>query len=108
MRKPLPFREAEILMLRNMRLYSPIDPDLGARLGINQWAAIAITYVGQIAGFLAMIWAISLLMYPLLSSPSSSSKVIFVAAILSAFMLGQSLTSYSIYRLWFRCWPAKF
>jgi nitrate reductase gamma subunit len=107
MRKPLPFREAEILILRNMRLYSPIDPNLGALLGINQGAAIVITYAGHIAGFLAVIGSISLLTEPLLTVASSSSKLIFVAALLAAFMLGQSTTSYVSYRFCFRRWPAR-
>jgi hypothetical protein len=107
MPKPLPFRDVALLMLRNTRRYSPIEPDLGERLGLNQRAAVAIAYAGQVAGGLTMVGAIPLLLEPLLSVPTFGSESLFIAAMPCAFVLGQSLISYVIYRAWLRHWQAK-
>jgi uncharacterized protein YqgC (DUF456 family) len=109
MQKPLPFREFAALMLSNVRMYSSTDTDLGRRLGINQTPARAVAYIGQIVGFFTMLAAISLLMDPLLSNPQNVtfSELLFLLAILSAFVTGQLLVSYTLYRFWLSHWPAE-
>jgi hypothetical protein len=108
MQNPLPFREVASLMLRNTRTYSSVDSDLGAQLGIRQRAAIAIAYAGQIAGGAAMIGAIALLTEPLLSDPFTAfSGLLFIVALVAAFISAQSLVSYALYRLGRSYWPAE-
>ncbi len=109
MQKPLPFREFSALMLSNVRMYSSVDAGLGRCLGINQTPARAVAYIGQVVGFLVMLAAMSLLMDPLLSNPHNVafSEFLFLLAIFSAFVAGQLLVSYALYRFWLSHWPAE-
>ncbi|QSX74719.1 hypothetical protein HIV01_016355 [Lysobacter arenosi] len=103
MTRPLSFRKAFWLFLRNSSPNAPFQPDFARQTGISEVAATACILLGFFAG-VPLTLGFARLLIPWLVD---FFVPLFVLTVIAFFILVQGAATYAAYRAWHRrCYPA--